>query len=70
MRKRKLTPFGVFVKKRLIEVGKTQVELAREIGTSGKYLHLILIGERSGKTFLPKIAQALGIDPDKLEKIA
>lgn len=70
MRKRQLSPLGIIVKKRLIEVGKTQVELAKEIGTSGKYLHLILIGERSGKTFIPKIAQALGMNPEKLNKIA
>lgn len=70
MRKRQLSPLGVKVKMRLIEVGKTQVELAREIGTSGNYLHLIMIGERSGKKFIPKIAQALGIDLNELKRIA
>lgn len=70
MRKRQLSPLGVIVKKRLIEIGKKQVELAKEIGTSGKYLHLILIGERSGKSFIPKIAEALGLSLDKLNKIA
>lgn len=70
MSKRKLTPLGVVVKKRLIEVGKTQVQLAEEIGTSSKYLNLILYGDRSGKSYVHKIARVLGIDPEKMNYIA
>lgn len=70
MSKRKLTPLGVAVKKRLIDLRKTQVQLAEEIGTSKKYLDLILYGERSGKSYLPKIAIALDIDLDSLEEPA
>ncbi len=70
LRKRKLTPLGIEVKKRLIEVGKTQVQLAEEIGISNKYLNLILYGDRSGKTYVQKIVRVLGIDPEKMNYIA
>lgn len=70
MKKRELTPFGVIVKKRLIDVGMTQVQLAEEVGTSGKYLNLILYGDRSGKSYVPKIARALGIDLDTIGRSA
>lgn len=33
---RRLTPFGIAVKKILLERGMTQRELAKEIGTSGQ----------------------------------
>ncbi|MDU5141093.1 MAG: helix-turn-helix transcriptional regulator [Paenibacillus dendritiformis] len=62
MKKRKLSPVGVIIKKRLIEMGMTQYQLAAEVGTSSNYIYLIMIGERSGKTFLRKIEAALGID--------
>lgn len=63
MRKdRKLTTFGVEVKKKLIEIGKTQKELADEVGTSDVYLNLILHGERAGKKYLNRIADVLAID--------
>lgn len=67
MSKRKLTPIGVMVKKRLVEVGKTQVDLAREVGTTNKYLNLILYGERSGRKYLNRIAGVLGIDLKELK---
>lgn len=64
MRKRQLTPFGITVKKRLIEKGMTQVWLAEEIGTSNKYLNLILYGDRAGKKYIDKIVSLLDIDPE------
>ncbi|WP_032122020.1 helix-turn-helix domain-containing protein [Clostridium amazonitimonense] len=67
---RKLTEFGVVVKKRLIEVDMTQVQLAEEVGTSNKYLNLILYGERSGKKYIDNIINTLGIDPEVLKEIA
>ncbi|MEF2968331.1 helix-turn-helix transcriptional regulator [Paenibacillus sp. M1] len=60
--KRDLTPTGVIIKKRLIETGKTQYQLAAEVGTSSNYLYLIMIGERSGRSYIGKIAEALGIE--------
>lgn len=69
-RDRKLTNFGVEVKKKLIELGKTQKQLADEVGTSDVYLNLILHGERAGKKYRNKIADALAIDLMLLEKSA
>jgi transcriptional regulator with XRE-family HTH domain len=65
MRKRQLTPFGMTVKKRLIEKGMTQIRLAEEIGTSKNYVNLILYGERTGKKYIHKIAAVLDINPDE-----
>lgn len=64
MEKRKLTPFGMKVKKRLIEKEMTQVELAKLIGTSNKYINLIIHGERSGEKYLQRIANILEIDTE------
>ncbi|BFH11116.1 helix-turn-helix domain-containing protein [Paenibacillus melissococcoides] len=61
LKKRKLSPIGIMIKKGLAETGKTQYELAAEVGTSSNYIYLIMIGERSGKSYLPKIAQVLGL---------
>lgn len=66
MEKRKLTPFGIVVKKQLVERGMTQVELAEIMGTSNKYINLIIYGERSGKKYIHHIAEILEIDLDKL----
>ena len=70
MKKRQLTPFGIMVKKTLIEKGMTQVRLAQEVGTSNKYLNLILYGDRSGDKYLPMIVKILELDPKHLKKIA
>lgn len=70
MNKRELSPIGVKIKTRLIELGKTQYQLANEIGTSSNYIYLIMIGERSGKSFRHKIADALGIDSNEFNKTA
>ncbi|SHF06270.1 helix-turn-helix domain-containing protein [Alkalibacter saccharofermentans] len=61
MAEQKLTPFGIEVKKRLIELGKTQNELASEVGTSKVYLSMILYGKRSGEKYLPLIKDVLDI---------
>ena len=69
-RKRKLTQFGVLVKKTLVEKGMAQVQLAEEVGTSNKYLNLILYGDRSGEKYIGSIARVLGLDLEELKKIA
>jgi transcriptional regulator with XRE-family HTH domain len=61
MSEQKLTPFGIEVKKRLIEIGKTQNQLAKEIGTSKVYLSMILYGKRSGEKYLQLIKDLLDI---------
>ena len=57
-----LTPFGKKVKKRLIDKGMTQVELAALVGCGKQYLHKILTGERSGRKYMGEIARILEID--------
>lgn len=69
-RKRQLTQFGVLVKKTLVEKGMTQVKLAEEVGTSNKYLNLILYGDRSGEKYINGIARILDLDLDSIKKIA
>lgn len=58
----RLTPFGIRVKKRLIDRGMTQAELAALLGCDEPYMSRILSGERSGKKYREKIAEILGID--------
>ncbi|PZM63422.1 helix-turn-helix domain-containing protein [Paenibacillus dendritiformis] len=70
MKKRQLSPIGVMIKKRLVEIGKTQYELAADVGTSSNYIYLIMIGERSGRSFLPKIAKVLNLNLSQLEESA
>lgn len=62
MNRRKLTPLGAEIKKCLVDRQMTQKELARIIGVSPKYIHLIIYGERSGKKYLPAIVSVLGLD--------
>lgn len=57
-----LTPFGKKVKKRLIDLGMTQVELAKEVGITDKYLYKILHGYRSGAKYIEKIRIVLKLD--------
>ncbi|MCY7558251.1 MULTISPECIES: helix-turn-helix domain-containing protein [Paenibacillus] len=64
MEKRKLTPLGVIIRKRLLDKGMTQLQLAQEVGTTKVYLNYILHGERPGKKYLPRILAVLDIDPE------
>lgn len=57
-----LTPFGLAVRKRLLELNMTQVELAQLLGTNKQYLHKILCGNRSGKKYVARIARILDIE--------
>lgn len=57
----RLTPFGVKVKKRLIDRNMTQVELAALIGCNKQYLYKILCGERSGNKYIEEISRILDI---------
>lgn len=60
--KARLTPFGKKVKKRLIDLGMTQVELAEKVGITDKYLYKILHGNRSGDKYIEKIRSILGME--------
>lgn len=59
---RKLTPFGKEVKKRLIDLDMTQVELASMLGIKKQYITKILCGERKGSKYIKEISKILGID--------
>lgn len=56
-KQQKLTPFGKKVRKRLIDKGMTQVELAALLGCNKQYIHKILVGERSGKKYIEEISR-------------
>lgn len=62
MKKRELTEFGVAVKKRLVELGKTQKELAETVGMGEVYLNVVLHGKRSGKKYIAAICRELNLD--------
>lgn len=66
----KLTPFGVAVKKALIDREMTQVELARQIGISKQYVSDILYGIKRGREQVPYIVTLLDLDPRYLDKTA
>ena len=68
--KRQLTPFGMKVRKKLIELNMTQVELAQKVGTSNCYLGFILHGERSGEMYIGKIIELLNLEDEKLIRTA
>jgi len=57
----KLTTFGLSVKKRLLDKGMTQKELARELGIHGCYLTEILYGIRAGWKYREQIEDILSM---------
>lgn len=59
----KLTPWGKLMKKRLIDLDMSQVELAAMLGVNKNYITRIMTGERSGTKYRKAIAEILGI-PD------
>ncbi|WP_341301540.1 transcriptional regulator [Lysinibacillus sp. FSL H8-0500] len=65
MKKRQLTPQGKRIIKRLVDLGKTQVWLCKQVGTSKMYMNFILHGERSGEKYLPKIYEVLNLEEDE-----
>lgn len=60
--KQQLTGLGKQVKKRLIDRGMTQKDLADQLGTTPQYLNKILHGERSGKKYQESMRELLGMD--------
>ena len=65
--RRDLTPLGVIVKKRLIELNKTQRSLANEIGINEFFLINILRGRQPGRQYIPKILRALNINSEEIK---
>ncbi len=61
MKKRALTPFGIEVKKKLIELNMTQRQLAEAVGMGEVYLNVVLHGERSGEKYVRAIETYLDL---------
>lgn len=51
--------YGKRIKKRLIDLNMTQVELARQLGISKQYMRRIISGDRSGNTYRERIEEIL-----------
>lgn len=60
----KLTPFGREVRKRLIDLDMSQVELGRRIGCSRHYVWRILTGDRTGDKYVDAIRRVLSMRDD------
>lgn len=61
-KKWKLTPFGIKVKKRLLEKDMTISELAEQIGVKQSYLSQVLYGDKKGYKYMDKICSILEIE--------
>lgn len=59
--KRRMTPLGKEIKRRLLELEMSQDELASLVGTSPQYVNHIIFGERSGEKYMEDIKRILGI---------
>ncbi len=57
--KRKLTEYGAWVKKRLIELNMNQKQLAAVLGVSESYLTDVLRGSKKGLKYIGKINKIL-----------
>ncbi len=63
--KRKLTAYGAWVKKRLIELDMQQKSLAQNINVSESYLADVLRGDKKGSKYISLINDILTIDAKK-----
>ena len=61
MARRKLTPFGRYVRKSMIDMNMQHAELCRQIGCSPSYLTDVLAGRRSGGKYIEPICNVLSI---------
>ncbi|MDY4200535.1 MAG: XRE family transcriptional regulator [Candidatus Fimadaptatus sp.] len=66
---KKPTPFGKYIKKRLIDLDMRQCDLAAAIGTTPPMVTYIIYGERDANVWIEPICVALG-DGDKADKYA
>jgi len=65
---RPTTPFGIEVKKALIDKRMTQKSLADKLGITPRYVDYILTGERNPEKYVLEMAKILEIEPPKAEK--
>lgn len=64
----KLTPFGVEVKKRLVEYNMTALTLAERVQMNPAYLPQILYGKKRGKKYINQIKEVLEIQKEFQEE--
>ena len=64
---RRLTPFGIEVKKKLLELRLTQNEFCEQHGLSAKRMSEILYGVRPGVKLRQRIAAILHIEGEQAE---
>lgn len=60
-RKRQMTNFEKEVKKRLIDQGMTQTDLADRLGIKKQYLNLIFDGRRQNSKYVDQIRELLNM---------
>ena len=63
--KNKLTPLGKDIKKKLVDIDMSQVELAERVGTTKSYLSQVMRGGKSGEKYLTAICAVLDLNPDR-----
>lgn len=63
------TLLGQEIRKRLIELGMTQKELAEAVGASERYMWHITHGRRKGTKYIPKIIEVLNLEVSYLRKV-
>lgn len=68
--RRRLTPLGKEIKKKLIDKGMTQVQLADRLGIGKQYLTKIMNGSRSGAKYVDDICSMLNINKKHFENAA
>lgn len=68
--RRRLTPLGKEIKKKLIDKGMTQVQLADKLGIGKQYLTKIMNGSRSGAKYVDDICSMLNINKKHFEDAA
>lgn len=61
MARTEFTGFGKEVRMKLFEKNMTQTELAALLDCSTQYLYKILVGKRSGKKYIKRICEILGL---------
>jgi transcriptional regulator with XRE-family HTH domain len=54
--------FGIEIRKKLLEVGMSQKELANQIGASENYIWHITHGRRKGTKYMAKITEILKVE--------
>ena len=63
-----VSDFGKEIKKRLIDIDMTQMDLARKMNVSAPYVGEILRGTRTSDNARRRVCEAVGLDYDQLMK--